>query len=89
MKILSVHPFSALKFINLNTVDNTVKLVEPVYNGVSSSVVIFSYRTLAKVYTLTWGIMSFNLLSIVEYTSSCVSATLGVSTNSPCHIHVV
>lgn len=32
--LISIHPFKAFKFINLNIVDNHVKLVEPGYNEV-------------------------------------------------------
>jgi len=43
MKLLSVHPFIAFKFINLNIADNRVKLVAPRYNGVSTSLDILPY----------------------------------------------
>jgi len=89
VKLLSIHPFNAFKFINLNTVDNCVKLVEPGYNGVSTFVVILSHTTLTKFCTPTSRIMFFTLSSIVESTNSCVSTTVGVSTNSLYHIRVV
>ena len=43
MKLLSVHSFIAFKFINLNSADNHVKLVDPRYNGVSASLDILPY----------------------------------------------
>jgi len=36
LKLLLVYTFSAFKFINLNTTNNRVKLVEPGSNGVST-----------------------------------------------------
>ena len=64
VKLLSVHQFIAFKFINLNTVDNRVELVEPGYKGVSTSLDIFSKTALPKDSTPTSRIMSSNLSSI-------------------------
>jgi len=52
-KLFPVHPFIAFKFINLNTDDNGVKLVEPGYKGVFASLNIFSKTALAKDYAPT------------------------------------
>ena len=84
-----VHPFNAFKFINLNTVDNRVKLIESGYKVVYASLDIFSKTALAKDYVPTSRIMSFNLLSTEKSTSSEALRTLGKSNNSPCHVHVV
>ena len=83
-------PFIAFKFINLNSVDNRVKLVEPGYKGVYASLDIFSKTALAKDSAPTSRIMSSNLLSIGKSsTNSEASRKLGKCYNSPCHVHVV
>ena len=43
VKLLSVQPLVAFKFISLKTVDNRVNLVESTYNRVSASTDIVSY----------------------------------------------
>jgi len=42
MELILVHPLVAFKFINLNTVDNHVNLLEPTYNKVFASMDIIS-----------------------------------------------
>ena len=99
MKLLSVHPFIAFKFINLNTADNRVKLVDPGYKGVSASFDILPYPcAFAKHSAPTSRIMSSNrssspssctASSMVEPTYSSVTETRGKFNNSPCHVQVV
>jgi len=46
VKLLLVHSSVTFKFINLNTVDNRVNLVDPRYNEVSTSLDMVSLKVL-------------------------------------------
>ena len=103
VKLLSVQPLVAFKFISLKIADNRVNLVELTYNGVSASADIVSYTcACVKAYAPTSCMMSSTLSSSTRYSHRSsrrsfmeesarysVREIVGMCINSPRHVHIV